>query len=88
MAGIIRTEETKGKKNLEFNIIEECFALPTRENGDVIRLDYASWGNGKPSYELRLWHTKPDGTIVRKGVGLSGNELLAVREFLNEMEEE
>ena len=86
---IIRTQESKAdKKDLEFNIVDELFTIATRENGDVIRLDYAAWGNGEPKYELRLWHKGKDNKLTRKGIGLSGEELIALRDALNEMEAE
>ena len=86
MSKIIRTESKA--KEVSMNIIEECFALPERKNGSVVRLDYASWNDGDPKYELRIWKEK-DGTMqATKGIGLTGEELIALRDALNDMEEE
>lgn len=87
MAKIIRTEEKKAKE-LSFEIIEECFKLPPRKNGNVIRLDYGAWNGGDPKYELRLWKEKEGVMQPAKGIGLSGEELIFLRELLNRMEEE
>ena len=86
MGKIIRTESKA--KEVTLNVIEECFALPERKNGSVIRLDYASWNDGDPKYELRIWKEKDGVMQATKGIGLSGDELIALRDALNEMEEE
>ena len=87
MAGkIIRG--TVSEKEVKFNVIEECFALPEREGGSVVRLDYAAWNDGNPKYELRIWKKKNGVMQATKGLGLSGDELIALRDALNEMEEE
>lgn len=86
---IIRTDVAKAEeKSLEFKIEQELFEISKRANGDVIRLDYAAWGNGEPKYELRIWKTKDGVTKATKGIGLTGNELIALRDALNEMEAE
>lgn len=87
MAGkIIRG--TQSEKEVKLNVIEECFALPERKNGTVVRLDYAAWNDGDPKYELRIWKEKDGEMQATKGLGLSGDELIALRDALNEMEEE
>ena len=88
MAGrIIRTQESKAKE-ISFEVVEECGVIAERKNGDVIRLDYASWNGNEPKYEIRIWKTKDGETTATKGIGLTGEELIALRDLLNEMEEE
>lgn len=87
MSKIIRTAQAKAKE-LIFTVIEECFALPPRKNGTVVRLDYGTWGNGEAKYELRIWKEKDGVMTATKGIGLSGEELIALKDALNEMEEE
>ncbi len=86
----IRTsaEANVNEEEMSFNIIEECLKLPERKNGNVVRLDYAAWGNGNPKYELRIWKKKDGVMKPTKGIGLSGEELIMLREMLNRMEEE
>lgn len=86
MSKIIRTESKA--KEVTLNVIEECFALPERDNGSVVRCDYAAWNDGEPKYELRIWKKKDGVMQATKGIGLSGEELIALRDALNEMEEE
>lgn len=87
MAGkIIRTQTTE--KNVSFEVIEECFALPERENGSVVRLDYGAWNGNDPKYELRIWKKMNGVMQATKGLGLTGDELVALRDALSEMEEE
>lgn len=76
------------EEEMSLNVIEECIKLPARKNGNVIRLDYAAWGNGKPKYELRIWKEKDGVMKATKGLGLTGEELILLREALNRMEEE
>lgn len=87
MSKIIRTESVKTKE-VTFNVLEECFALPKRSNGTVVRLDYGSWNDGDAKYELRIWKSKDGVMQPTKGIGLTGEELIALRDALNEMEEE
>ena len=84
---IIRTT-TKTEKEITMEVIEECFALPERDNGTVVRLDYAAWTGNDPRYELRIWKKKDGVMQATKGIGLSGEELIALRDALNEMEAE
>lgn len=88
MAGkIIRNTQTK-EKEITFEVIDECGVIAERKNGDVIRLDYASWNGNEPKYEIRIWKTKDGVSSAGKGIGLSGDELIALRDALNGMEEE
>ncbi len=84
----IRTESASKEKEVSFNIIEECIKLPARKNGNVVRLDYGAWNDGDPKYELRLWKEKDGKMQPTKGIGLTGSELIMLREALNRMEEE
>ena len=87
MPKIIRTEEKKAKE-VSFEVIEEILKLPTRKNGSVVRIDYGTWNDGDPKYELRLWKEKDGVMQPTKGIGLSGEELIFLREALNRMEVE
>lgn len=87
MSRIIRTAATQAKE-ISMEVIEECGVIAERKNGDVIRLDYASWNGNEPKYEIRIWKTKDGVSSASKGIGLTGEELIALRDLLNEMEEE
>lgn len=87
---IIRTGNVaeKKEKNISMKVIEECGVVAERKNGEVIRLDYASWNDNEPKYELRIWKEKDGEMQATKGIGLTGEELIALRNLLGEMEEE
>lgn len=88
MAGkIIRTQQTK-EKDISFEVLEECGVVADRGKGGMIRLDYAAWNGNEPKYELRIWKEKDGEMQATKGIGLTGDELIALRDLLNEMEEE
>lgn len=85
---IIRTgAQTKESSAPEFEVIDELFVLGKRGNG-VVRLDYGSWNGNEPKYEIRLWKEKSGVVQATKGIGLTGEELIALRDALNEMEAE
>jgi hypothetical protein len=48
------------------------------------QLNQISWNDREPKYDLREW--APDGEKMGKGVTLSKDELLALKEMLNKME--
>lgn len=80
----IRKDE--GKKEVVFNVTEEIFKLTPRGNGKQVRLDLGSWNGGGEKYELRIW-TESDGVVKpTKGLGLSGEELMELRDKLNELD--
>ena len=87
MPKISKTEEKKAKE-VSFEIIEEVLKLPPRKNGNVVRLDYGAWNGGDAKYELRLWKEKDGVMQPTKGIGLSGEELIFLKEMLNRLEEE
>ena len=75
-------------KELTFNVVDKLFEIGKRGQKACVRLDYASWGDGDPKYELRIWKEKDGVMIPTKGIGLTGEELIALRDKLNEMETE
>ena len=88
MSKIIRTA-VKQEKEIALNVIEECGVIADRGKGGVVRLDYGTWNDGnEPKYEIRIWKEKDGEMKATKGIGLTGEELLALRDLLNEMEEE
>ena len=88
MSKIIRTA-VKQEKEIALNVIEECGVIADRGKGGVVRLDYGTWNDAnEPKYEIRIWKEKDGEMKATKGIGLTGEELLALRDLLNEMEEE
>ena len=88
MSKIIRTTQTT-EKNIALNVIDECGVIADRGKGGIVRLDYGTWSDGsEPKYEIRIWKEKDGEMKATKGIGLTGEELIALRDILNEMEEE
>lgn len=88
-------ENTKKKDEIVYNIEEECGTLDTKqytkkgeEVTEELKLRYMSWNNGTPRYDLRWWVKTEDGEKCGKGVGLSGEALIALGKLINELQDD
>lgn len=83
---------TETKKAITFTVQEECGVIATRskrKGDEVIRLDYGSWGDNNPKYELRIWSERENGEMAPgKGIGLTGEELITLGELIAKMQKE
>jgi hypothetical protein len=70
----------------EFNyqIIKRIGVLSTTASGWEKQLNLMSWNDREPKYDIREW--SPDGEKMGKGVTLSKEELLNLKELLNSIE--
>lgn len=68
--------------DIEFTIVDEIGVLSTSEKGWNKELNLVSWSGRDPKYDLRDW--SPDHTKMGKGVTLSRDELVKLKEVLNE----
>jgi hypothetical protein len=62
-------------------IIKKIGVLSKFPSGWEKQLNLVSWNDRDPKYDLREW--SPDGEKMGKGVTLSKEELLALKELLN-----
>jgi hypothetical protein len=69
---------------IKYEIIKKIGVLSTSASGWAKELNLISWNDREPKYDLRDWSA--DGTKMGKGVTLSKEELLALRELLNMIE--
>ena len=69
---------------IKFEIIKKIGVLSTSASGWAKELNLISWNERDPKYDIREW--SPDGEKMGKGVNLSNEELLALKELLNKME--
>ncbi len=69
---------------IKYEIIQSIGVLSRSSSGWEKQLNLVSWNDRDPKYDLRDW--SPDGEKMGKGVTLSLNELLALRELLNSLE--
>ena len=69
--------------DIKFEIVEKIGVLSKTEKGWAKELNLISWNEREPKYDLRDW--SPDGKTMSKGVTLSAEELVALRDLLNKM---
>ncbi|KAF0108292.1 MAG: hypothetical protein FD146_866 [Anaerolineaceae bacterium] len=69
---------------IKFEITKKIGVLSTSTSGWSKQLNLISWNDRDAKYDLREW--SPDGVKMGKGVTLSKEELLALKELLNTME--
>jgi hypothetical protein len=70
--------------DIKFEIIQKIGVLSESPSGWSKQLNLVSWNEREPKYDLREW--APDGEKMGKGVTLTKEELLVLRDFLNKME--
>ena len=68
----------------KFEIIKKIGMLSENQSGWSKQLNLISWNEREPKYDIREW--SPDGEKMGKGVTLSKEELLALKELLNNIE--
>jgi hypothetical protein len=69
---------------IKYEIIKKVGVLSKAASGWAKELNLISWNDREPKYDLRDWSA--DGVKMGKGVTLSKEELLALRELLNSIE--
>ena len=69
---------------IKFDIIKKIGVLSKSASGWAKELNLVSWNEREPKYDIREW--APDGEKMGKGVTLSKEELLALKELLNKTE--
>ncbi len=69
---------------IKFEIVQKVGVLSKSASGWSKELNIISWNDRDPKYDLRDWSA--DGVKMGKGVTLSKEELLALRELLNKIE--
>ena len=70
--------------DLKFEIIQKLGILSTSASGWSKELNLISWNDREPKFDIRDW--SGDGMKMGKGVTLTLDELLVLRELLNSME--
>ena len=69
---------------IKFEIIKKIGVLSKTASGWEKQLNLMSWNDRDAKYDIREW--APDGEKMGKGVTLSREELLALKELLDKME--
>ena len=69
---------------IRYEIVQKLGSLSTSASGWSKELNLISWNEREPKFDIRDW--SGDGLKMGKGVTLTLNELLALRELLNRMQ--
>jgi hypothetical protein len=70
--------------DIKYEIVKKIGVLSKSASGWAKELNLISWNDREAKYDLRDWSA--DGEKMGKGVTLSKDELLALKELLNTME--
>jgi hypothetical protein len=70
--------------DIKYEIVQKLGVLSTSASGWSKELNLISWNEREPKFDIRDWSA--DGMKMGKGVTLTLNELLALRDLLNSME--
>ena len=70
--------------DIKYEIIKKIGVLSTSKSGWTKELNLMRWNDREPKYDLRDWSA--DRSRRGKGVTLSAEELLALKELLNTIE--
>lgn len=70
--------------DIKYEIVRKIGVLSTSASGWAKELNLVSWNDREPKFDLRDWSA--DGSKMGKGVTLTREELLALKELLNGME--
>ena len=69
---------------IKYEIIKNIGVLSKSASGWAKELNLVSWNDRDPKYDLRDWSA--DHEKMGKGVTLSAEEVLALKELLNKLE--
>ena len=70
--------------DIKYEIVKKIGVLSKSASGWAKELNLVSWNDREPKYDLRDWSA--DGQKMGKGVTLSREELVALKELLISME--
>ena len=69
---------------IKYEILEKIGVLTESGRGWRKELNLISWNDRAPKYDLREW--TPDGEKMGKGITLSKEDLVALKEILDRMD--
>ncbi|MDD5370569.1 MAG: PC4/YdbC family ssDNA-binding protein [Anaerolineaceae bacterium] len=70
--------------DISFEIVKKIGVLSKTSKGWEKQLNLISWNDREPKYDIREW--SPDGQTMGKGVTLSIEELVVLRDLLIKLE--
>lgn len=69
---------------LKYEIVKELGVLSQSPSGWTKELNFVSWNDRDPKYDIRDW--APEHTKMGKGVTISADEMILLRDILNEID--
>ena len=69
---------------LKYEIVKEFGVLSQSPSGWTKELNLISWNDRAPKYEIREW--APEHAKMGKGVTISADEVILLRDLLNEID--
>ena len=69
---------------LKYEIVRTCGVLSQSPSGWTKELNLISWNDRAPKYDIREW--SPDHSKMGKGVTISADEMILLRDMLAELE--
>lgn len=68
----------------KYEILEEIGTFVTQKNGWTKEINLISWNDGDGKYDIRNW--SPDHSRMGKGISLTREEMIALRDLLNDLD--
>ena len=68
----------------KYEITERIAVLSTNAKGWERQLNMISWNDHESKYDIRDW--SPDGSKMSKGISMTRDELVILKDVLNELE--
>ena len=69
---------------LKYEIVKNCGVLSESSKGWTKEVNLISWNDRAPKYDIREW--SPDHTKMGKGATFSADEIILLRDLLNEID--
>ncbi|MGM7682602.1 YdbC family protein [Cytobacillus sp. Hm23] len=70
--------------NIKYEVIDKFGVLSESAKGWTKELRSISWNDREPKFDIREW--SPDGEKMGKGITVTKDELIKLRDMLNTME--
>jgi hypothetical protein len=70
--------------SIKYEVVKKIGVLSKSPSGWEKQLNLVSWNDRDPKYDLRDW--SEDGSKMSKGITLTKEELVALKELLNKIE--
>lgn len=69
---------------LKYEIVKNLGVLSQSPSGWTKELNLVSWNEREPKYDIREW--APEHKKMGKGVTMTGDEIILLRDLLNEVD--